>query len=320
MVSICCITYNQVDYVADMLDSIFSQNTSFDFEVLLHDDASNDGTVEILREYESKYSNFRVFYEADNRWGSGINYINEILLPNALGDYIAICEGDDYWISSDKLERQVSFMASHPECKLSTSAGLVLDEKDSSNGIMGLGSEDRYISAFELAREWHLPTASFLFRREDALLYAHSWTFRMPVGDFPRAFYLATKGYVHYFAEPLTVYRFGSAGSWTKANNANAQKLISNGIDWLDMLEKIDAATDGLFHAALVDNAKTKAIRLVARLGKSCLSGIGCEAYQELTFKQKLICIVLRVMWLCGFDLQRTAWSGSSQWRLARRP
>lgn len=69
MVSICCITYNQVEYLKDALDGFLKQKTNFKYEVIIHDDASTDGTTEIIKEYEKKYPNIiKPIYEKENQY------------------------------------------------------------------------------------------------------------------------------------------------------------------------------------------------------------------------------------------------------------
>lgn len=320
LVSILCITYNQVEYVKDMLDGFLSQETDFGFEVLVHDDASTDGTVDVIKEYENKYDNVHLYSEEVNRFSEGINYINELLLPNALGKYIAICEGDDYWCSNEKLAKQVGYMEGHPGCSLCTTRAFVRSgDSEVSLGYMGLGPKDRVLSPLDLAREWHLPTASFLFRKSDAQEYARNWTFKTPVGDFPRAFYLATKGHVSYLAEPMTVYRYGVSGSWTKTNEADERRLISEGLKWLKMLDDINEATKGIYLAALVESAKSKVIRLYGRGVMEYPGTIANIAFDGLSTKQRIVAQILALFWGLGFDFKRAAWSGLKKWRIVRR-
>lgn len=321
VVSILCITYNQAKYVGDMLEGFLEQETDFNFEILVHDDASTDETLNILKDYEARYSNIKVYAEKTNRFAEGINYINEILLPDAKGRFVAICEGDDYWCSRDKLQKQVDYMEAHPDCALCTHAARVISGVDSSLlGSMGLGNENRILTALDLARNWHLPTASFLFRKEDALSYAKEWRFKTPVGDFPRAFYLATKGSVSYIAEEMSVYRFGVPGSWTSLNDNDERRLVEGGLAWLSMLDDIDVVTKHRYQGALIESGKSKVIRLRSRGVTDCFSShIANLALEALSRKQRMMCAALGLFWKLGFDLQRRAWSGNKQWCIVKR-
>jgi glycosyltransferase involved in cell wall biosynthesis len=112
LVSICCITYNHVKYISQAIEGFLMQKTDFAIEILINDDASTDGTTEIIKEYQQKYPDLikPVFHEV-NEYSKGIRGIlMRNLFPIARGKYIAICEGDDYWTDQLKLKKQVDFL------------------------------------------------------------------------------------------------------------------------------------------------------------------------------------------------------------------
>ncbi len=114
-VSILCITYNHGPFIRDALESFVRQKTNFAFEVLIHDDASTDGTADIIYEYEHKYPHiFRCIYQKENIWGKKDAFL-DFLMPMVRGKYVAINEGDDYWCDDLKLQKQFDFMEAHPE-------------------------------------------------------------------------------------------------------------------------------------------------------------------------------------------------------------
>lgn len=118
-VSICCATYNHEKYIAQALDSFLMQKTTFPFEVIVHDDASTDGTRAIIERYETKHPNIiKPIYQAENQYSKGVGIHITYLWPNAKGRYIAQCEGDDYWTDSYKLQKQIDFLESHSEYDL----------------------------------------------------------------------------------------------------------------------------------------------------------------------------------------------------------
>lgn len=116
LVSISCITYNHAPYIRQCLDGFMMQKTNFAFEVLIHDDASTDGTTEIIKEYAAKYPDIiKPLYEEENQWVKGRRGSAVFNYPRAKGKYIAMCEGDDYWIDPLKLQKQVDFLEDNPE-------------------------------------------------------------------------------------------------------------------------------------------------------------------------------------------------------------
>ena len=126
LVSIDCTTYNHGKYISDALDSFLMQNTNFKYEILVHDDASTDDTPKIIKEYESIYPDLiKPIYQKENQYSKGLR-VSGINLRRARGKYIAVCEGDDYWIDPYKLQKQVDYMESHPECSMCTHAAYIV--------------------------------------------------------------------------------------------------------------------------------------------------------------------------------------------------
>src|SRR5437879_148231 len=108
-VSICCVTYNHERFLAECLEGFVKQQTTFGFEILVHEDASTDNTVGIINDYEARYPHlFRCVIQKENQFYKQNTLIN-ILFPMAKGKYIALCEGDDYWRDPLKLQRQIDF-------------------------------------------------------------------------------------------------------------------------------------------------------------------------------------------------------------------
>jgi glycosyltransferase involved in cell wall biosynthesis len=116
LVSICCLTYNHAPYIRDAIEGFLMQKTNFPIEILIHDDASTDGTADIIREYEAQYPDIiKPIYQTENQYSKGINPYPAFVYPLARGKYIALCEGDDYWIDPYKLQKQVDFLEANPE-------------------------------------------------------------------------------------------------------------------------------------------------------------------------------------------------------------
>ena len=119
LVSVCTLAYNHEPYIRECLDGILMQKTNFAFELLIHDDASTDGTADIIREYEAKYPDIiKPIYQTENQYSKGVKINATIQFPRAKGKYIALCEGDDYWTDPLKLQKQVDFMEANPNCSL----------------------------------------------------------------------------------------------------------------------------------------------------------------------------------------------------------
>ncbi len=112
LVTIICTTYNHELYIGQCIEGFLIQKTNFHFEVIVHDDASTDRTVEIVKSYELKHpSLFQNIYQKENQFSKKeINIWTDIMFPKAKGRYIALCEGDDYWTDPLKLQKQVDLL------------------------------------------------------------------------------------------------------------------------------------------------------------------------------------------------------------------
>lgn len=116
IVSVLMTSYNHEQYLAMALDSVLSQKTRFQFEIIIHDDASKDKSVEIIEEYTRRYpSIIRAIIQTENQYSKGVNYFTRFMLPLVKGKYMAYCECDDYWTDENKLQKQVDFLETHNE-------------------------------------------------------------------------------------------------------------------------------------------------------------------------------------------------------------
>ncbi|MES2619998.1 MAG: glycosyltransferase family 2 protein [Bacteroidota bacterium] len=118
LVSICCVTYNHSSYIKQALDGFLLQQTNFNFEIVIGDDFSTDKTQEILKQYNSKHpGKFKIIMQEKNI-GMISNFIST--LRHCKGNYIALCDGDDYWTDPLKLQKQVDFLEANPTYSICT--------------------------------------------------------------------------------------------------------------------------------------------------------------------------------------------------------
>lgn len=213
LVSICCITYNHAPYIRQCLDGFLMQKTNFKYEIIIHDDCSTDGTTEIIREYASKYPEIFVpLYEDENQYSKGVRGITaKFVYPKARGKYIALCEGDDYWIDKNKLQIQVDFLERNPEYTMCFhSAELDVDGKHNVPYAMQNIKEQDY-SATEIFENWIVPTASVVFKKS-VLNYPMKNEKKIMFGDIVLFEKSAHLGKVRGFAKKMSVYRIHDQG------------------------------------------------------------------------------------------------------------
>ena len=167
IVSVKCMVYNQKAYLRECLDGIVSQQTTFKFEAIVHDDASTDGSADIIKEYAQKYPDvIKPVFEVENQYSKHDGSLTRIMRRHLNGKYIAICEGDDYWTDPLKLQKQVDYLEAHPECSMCCSDGIV--QTNDSTLDWARYSSDRKIPTEDVIKEGglFLHTASLIFRRE----------------------------------------------------------------------------------------------------------------------------------------------------------
>lgn len=233
LVSIHCITYNHEKYIGDAIDSFLGQQTDFKYEILIHDDASTDRTADIIREYEKKYPDLiKPIYQIENQYSKGGASVEIINFERAKGKYIAVCEGDDYWTDSKKLQKQVDYLEKNPECSLVFHAADVVNvNKETTGTIARIAEKSRIVNMDEIALKAEpnfIPTASRVFRKVfiDKL---PSWYINASIGDFPTALLVGNYGYFYYIDEMMSAYRTGVSGSWT-SRMFNGKDDIQNSI------------------------------------------------------------------------------------------
>lgn len=212
VVSISCITYNHAPYIRQCLDGFMMQQTNFAFEVLIHDDASTDGTAEIIKEYEARYPDvIKPIYEDENQWVKGRRGSAVFNFPRARGKYIALCEGDDYWTDPLKLQKQVDFLEKHEEFSMCFHRAAIVQEINGPIWLSASQLEAREYSAEELFSTWLVPTASILYRRQvNDIPIKHSSDIMN--GDIVLVLKCCSIGRVRALEDEMSVYRMHAGG------------------------------------------------------------------------------------------------------------
>lgn len=242
LVSIVCITFNHERYIRDALNGFLMQKTDYPFEILIHDDASTDNTADIIRDYERRYPQLiKPIYQTENQYSKGIKISPTFNFPRAQGQYIALCEGDDFWTCCDKLSRQVSFLRQNPNVSLSIHRAHICIDNQISDVSPSHGKFETVLPTklvYTTAGQF-CPTASMIMTREKIAVLPEFFS-RVPVGDFFLQALTATGG-IHYLPEACSVYRLGSKGSWTHRVVNDDKKFFKKSEKMLQSLRELAA-------------------------------------------------------------------------------
>ena len=247
LVSVCVITYNHEKYIGECLDSILNQKTSFKFNVFVSDDCSQDNTLKILRNYESLNENLSVVSRCgkgkshfQNRPTGNMNFIENLQIAN--GTYIAICDGDDVWTTSDKLQNQVDVLSQRNDLALICSSKNVLCDGKLYSAKLLL--PDIEFSSSLLCFFNPIPSSSALFRRSDFRPPPKWFFYDLDVGDWPLWYQITRGKKILRLSKPLLNYRIHAAGTWGQkrksdkaSSSLNVVTILRN--EYGDVLLKI---------------------------------------------------------------------------------
>lgn len=246
VVSILCLTYNHEAYVRQTFDGFLAQETSFRYEVVVHDDASTDGTAEIIREYQRKYPDiFFPIIQEENVCSRGIDIFSEYLMKKARGKYAAFCEGDDYWIDSGKLQMQYDVLEANEDVDICATGCVCLSGEVFEKGVCP-SKENRLFTTDEVIRGGggFVATASLFFRKKSLETLKTGLDYMIQIHG-------AVRGGMYYIAKNTCVYRINVKGSWTQRNNENIQGYLGH-LEWLSgLLRQLDEETDYQFSDAI---------------------------------------------------------------------
>jgi glycosyltransferase involved in cell wall biosynthesis len=252
LVSVSCLTYNHGDYIEESLEGILMQKTDFCFEVLIHDDASTDDTIKIIKRYQKEYPNvIKPIFQQKNKHSMGQRGMNiKYNLSRAKGRYIALCEGDDYWTDPLKLQKQIDFLEENPSYAVSFHDVDIAFENETCSYFKKYhpfldGVNTVYFKDF-LKQNFHIPTCSCIFRKDK--VNPPPFAERMNYEDFIlfSCALVNSKAYVHY--DQMGVYRKNNPGSVTN-NKAlfDAIRIKADYIEFLTWLQKQANDTDRQF-------------------------------------------------------------------------
>lgn len=252
-VSVICITYNHVKYIEQALRSLVSQKTDFEYEIIVHDDASTDGTIDIIKKYQSEYPNLIIpIIEEENQYSKGVKITQDIILPLVRGKYIAFCEGDDYWTDSHKLQKQYNYIERHPECTLCVHEAIQYNVTENRTSLVTNCEVECNFSTEEIIRRGggiFATNSAFVIKR---VYETQPSCFECEgIGDYQLFIYGSIAGACHYLPDVMSAYNYGAPGSWTCRVARNRENRIRHFRNLKNMLNNVNEYYNKQYENAL---------------------------------------------------------------------
>jgi len=208
--SVMMITYNHEQFIAQAIESVLTQRVNFDYEIVIGEDCSTDGTRAIVMDFHRRYPN-RIVPLLRNQ-NLGVMQNLESTLMACRGQYLALLEGDDYWICDEKLQKQIDFLDSKPDCAICCHHVDFLNETGSAYFVPRFPGGSYTIE--DLLKGNFIMTCSTVLRR-DLVCELPGWLREMKLGDWPMFVIAARHGTIELMSEVMAVYRVHQGGTWS---------------------------------------------------------------------------------------------------------
>lgn len=252
LITVIIMTYNQKDYIEKAIDSVLEQEIGVDFDILIHDDCSDDGTYEILlKKQKENLNKIRIIRQDSRKFlTDGFNMmIYKYVVPNINSKYIAYLDGDDYWCDKEKLKKQFFFLENNQEYSMCFNNSYQLKPKGDMTSKWFF-QEEGDVDMSEIINDKpgiHIATSS-IFLRSEIFKDFSDWRKAFPVEDVPMYMTAALKGKIYRMSEIMSVYRQFANGSWSSQNKENKDRIVKHLNELINSTKMFDVATNGAYH------------------------------------------------------------------------
>lgn len=252
MVSILCLAYNHEKYIKDALDSFINQKVNFKYEIIINDDCSTDSTAQIIKEYAERYPQIiKPIFQKENQYSKHRRMLIDILMPQAKGKYFAICEGDDYWTDTNKLQKQFDFMEANDEYSMCVTNAIIVDNNKNKVGKINTVDNNMTLTCedFILGGGEYVATNS-IFSRTEYIEQLPTYFNNFSI-DYLWQIFLSSIGKTYCFKEPMSAYRINTGSSWTDKIINDESKNISINKEIVKKLREINKYTNEKYNDAI---------------------------------------------------------------------
>ena len=211
-VSVLLLAYKHEKYIAQAIESIVAQVCSFPIEILIGEDFSDDRTYEICLEYQRRYPRVIRLISAGVNVGGCKNYLR--LFSRARGAYVAICDGDDYWCSQTKLERQVELFRRDTNLVMTFSRSRILKNEKVCIDVIGPSSLKTRFQLSDMVRGNFVPSSTVCYK-SNTVLSLPEWYLESPFGDWAMHLFHMEKGDAAMLPDITAIYRVHNGGAYS---------------------------------------------------------------------------------------------------------
>lgn len=257
-VSIAMVTYNHENYIEQAVRSVMNQKCDLSIQLIVGEDCSTDGTKKILLELKKVYGNKLKLILNKFNLGPQKNFWQTISECN--GKYVMILDGDDYWISEDKIQKQYEFMTENPNCSVSWHQAYVFHENKTKKSFI-THSTDKYKKTLDINTLIFIdfmPTSSLMFKN-NLFNNIPQWFYNLPMADYPLNLLNAQFGDLGYVEGILSARRIHDGGIWGPHKEA---KRIFHLESFIEFLWKFNKYTSEIYHETIIASILKKVIIL----------------------------------------------------------
>lgn len=307
MLSIYVATYNHEKYITRALDSILMQKTKYSYEVLVGEDASTDGTRNVLKEYEKEHpGRFQIFYREKNMHRQTPNNARD-LKNRCQGKYIIALEGDDYWLDEYKIEKQIDFLESHPDYLAVAHNCIVVGEDSQANGEEYPECRDEEYTLKHFVSEI-MPgqLTTFMYRNyfKNDILDRSLFNKGLHPGDRLTYFAFVLNGKIHCIQEVMSAYRHIKSGgtSFSATLKYDFEKMERWNYGLVEYARKLNHS-EGIKYSELIYFRNLVNGLKAGQCGKK-------EFFvylKKVDYRAKTICLYLK-HWIRHHILHKTIW------------
>lgn len=245
-VSVVMITYGHEMYIKQAVEGILMQESDFKIELIIADDNSPDNTENVVSKIINEHPRGHTVKYTRHIQNMGMMSNFVWALQQGTGKYIALCEGDDYWVDPLKLQKQFDFMESNEDCSICFHAweNVIASKHNIVKRPFKIPINNKFdIKDVILGGGGFMATNSMFFKAE-YILEKPQWLLDSPVGDSPLMLLLATQGKIGYIDNVMSAYRVNTAGSWSTQNFQNKSKRREHNLATIKMWDAFDVWTE----------------------------------------------------------------------------